>query len=221
MKKMIANIDSNQIQKFPHNVFGELQVIEQNGEFYFIARGVAKILGYADKSNMTKMIKMMTNILNKDEKMLVNLELSDRTRKRIIISESGLYRLINNSSNSNAKEFKKWIISEVLPEMFNTYFHSSGADIESVINVSEMAAIITQQCGIQVSNQKLFAWLIYYNLCIKYDTYNIPTQLPEGLGLMKSKPNRANNNKLIKTTLITAKGEKYILDRFLKEQKAA
>lgn len=162
---------------------------------------------------------MMIKTLNKDEKMFVNLELSDKTRKRIIISESGLYVAINNSSNSNAKEFKKWIISVVLPKMFNTYFNSSGEQSNQLINVSQMAEIIRDE-GIKIvckgsGRNKLFEWLIEYGLCIKQNTYNVPTTYAINFGLMKSTPNTAYNDQSIKTTLITSKGQNYILNRFL------
>lgn len=210
-KKIIAEINNNSIQTFSHNEFGKLQVIEQNGEFHFVARDIAKILGYAKKSNIKKMTQMMIKKLDKHEKMLVNVEQSGQTRQRYIISESGLYRLINNSKSSNAKGFKKWIISRILPKFFNTYSDISEPQSNKV-SVKKMAKIITDD-GIAIDQIKLFIWLREYGLCIKPYKCNVPTIYAENFGLMDKTTNIINNQS-IETTLITKKGQIYILDRF-------
>ena len=207
----MIKIKNNQIKQFSDNGFGKLQVIEQNGEFHFIAIEIVEILGYSKKSEMTK-------TLNKDEKMKVHIQQSGKTRKKTIISESGLYRLINNSSKPEAKEFKKMIVSKVLPRVFNTYFHSSDAQSKPVVNVRQMAKIITEN-GFDIGRNDLFKWLRECGLCIKQGNSNLPTAYPKHVGLMESKESIKNDIDC-PTTLITAKGKQYILDRFLKDKKA-
>jgi len=222
-KKIIVEIANDSIHKFSDYEFGELQVIEQNGGYYFVARDVVNILTSAKKSNIKmtkKMTKKMIKTLDKDEKIFVNLEQSGRMCQRFIISESGLYRLINNNSESSkAIRFKKWIISQVLPIASNAWFYTYNAHSTRLINVSEMAAIIRDEgikIGRKISGRNiLFEWLIDCGLCRKQDNYNVPTTYAESYGLMEGKPNTANNNKSIETTLITGKGQSYILDRLL------
>ena len=96
------------IQIFSNNEFGEIRVVEQNGNPYFVAKDIADILGYSDANKMT-------NRLDDDEKLNRRIGGSGQNREMTIISESGLYNAVLGSQKTEAKKFKKWITSEVLP----------------------------------------------------------------------------------------------------------
>lgn len=86
----------------------EIRVIDQDGESWFVARDVAEVLEYRTASDALR-------ILDEDEKLLRTLCVSGQNREVNLINESGLYCLVLRSNKPEAKIFKKWITSEVLP----------------------------------------------------------------------------------------------------------
>lgn len=96
------------IKIFSNPQFGEIRTIINSGEPMFAGVDVCKILGY---SNTSKAISDHT-----DEEERYNESL-DRGGNMIFINESGLYSLIIRSNKAEAKSFRKWVTSEVLPSI--------------------------------------------------------------------------------------------------------
>lgn len=88
-----------------------MRTIEIKGEPYFVGKDVAEILGYAKPENA------IANHVDSEDKTstLIQGSGSNYKSKTIIINESGLYSLILSSKLPNAKNFKHWVTSEVLP----------------------------------------------------------------------------------------------------------
>jgi len=105
----------NEMQIFENAEFGRITVIEKDGEPWFIGKEIADILGYAKTEKMTRR-------LDDDEKADAPFwsTSSGQHRKQTIINESGLYEAIFGSHKPNAKAFKKWIKTEVLPAIRKT-----------------------------------------------------------------------------------------------------
>lgn len=101
----------NEVQIFKNDEFGEIRVVEKDGEVWFVAADVTKILGY---NNNSKAIK---DHVDEEDKHLCKYNESLGLSKfgAIIINESGLYSLILSSKLPTAKKFKRWVTSEVLP----------------------------------------------------------------------------------------------------------
>lgn len=92
----------------------EFRVIDRNGEPWFILAEVCGKLEIANASDAATR-------LDDDEKDTIGItDTIGRRRRTTIISESGLYSLILRSSKPEAKRFKKWITSEVLPTIRKT-----------------------------------------------------------------------------------------------------
>ena len=88
----------------------EVRTMTINDEPWFVGKDVADILGYSKARNAIA--------LHVDEDDALKQGLTDnlgRTQETIIINESGLYSLILSSRLPQAKEFKRWVTSEVLP----------------------------------------------------------------------------------------------------------
>lgn len=79
----------------------------------FIASDLANILGYGSAKDATR-------ILDEDEKTTVLVETNGGTQAMIAVTESGLYALILKSRRPEAKPFRKWVTSEVLPAIRRT-----------------------------------------------------------------------------------------------------
>ncbi len=97
---------------------GQVRVIIENGEPLFLASDIAQALGYEKKSKMYER-------LDDDDKVVKIpkirgssiLELPQNVTKVMFVTESGLYDSILGSNRPQAKQFKKWVIRDVLPSI--------------------------------------------------------------------------------------------------------
>lgn len=106
------------MQVFQYEDNDEFRVIDRNGEPWFVLSEVCKRLGISNTSDAA-------GRLDDDEKMTLLISErrpADRGRDRpvTVINESGLYSIVLRSNKPEAKRFKKWITSEVLPSIRKT-----------------------------------------------------------------------------------------------------
>ena len=85
-----------------------MQVID--GQPWFVAKDICDILGL---SNSRKAVAA----LDDDEKGVTTMDTSGGKQQLGIVNESGMYTLIFNSRKPLAREFRKWVTSEVLPSI--------------------------------------------------------------------------------------------------------
>lgn len=96
---------------FENMGFGKLTVMEKDGEFFFIGKEVAEKLGYANTRDA------LVRHVDTDDKADVVFHDGRQRRNMVSINESGLYSLILSSKLPQAKDFKRWITTEVLPSI--------------------------------------------------------------------------------------------------------
>lgn len=115
--------------------FEELPVrtLEVDGEPYFIGKDVADILGYANGRDA------LSKHIDSEDKLTSQIATSGQNRNVTIINESGLYSLIFSSKLENAKRFKRWVTSEVLPTLRRT-----GTYQTKPLTTSEQIQLIAQ-----------------------------------------------------------------------------
>lgn len=101
----------NEIKVFENSEFGTLRGVEINGESWLVGRDVAERLGY---SNPRKAIIDHVDDEDKCDGVTIRDSMG-REQNPICINESGLYSLVLGSKLPNAKKFKRWVTSEVLP----------------------------------------------------------------------------------------------------------
>lgn len=87
----------------------EVRTVTIDNEPYFVGKDAAEILGYARTDNAIR------NHVDDEDKLTHQFSASGQNRNMTIINESGLYSLILSSKLPQAKEFKRWVTSEVLP----------------------------------------------------------------------------------------------------------
>ena len=114
----------NKLQVFKNEEFGEIRVVEIDGEPYFVGKDVASVLGYA------KPLNAISKHVDEDDALKRGLiDSLGRTQQTIVINESGLYSLILSSKLPNAKKFKRWVTSEVLPTIRKTGGYVNDEDL--------------------------------------------------------------------------------------------
>ena len=104
-----------ELKIFENPAFGQVRIVEREGEPWFVGKDVAQVLGYANPS------KAILDHVDDEDKAFQMLEVADSQNgnlvKTAIITESGLYSLVLSSKLPTAKAFKRWITSEVLPSI--------------------------------------------------------------------------------------------------------
>lgn len=106
-------------------------ITDEQGEPWFVASDVAAVLGYAQTNNMNKLI-------DEDDKNKRVLQIGGNYVNQSLINESGLYQAIFGSTKLEAKRFKRWVTSEVLPSIRKT--GSYGAPAANLPDFSNQAA---------------------------------------------------------------------------------
>lgn len=109
---------ANEIKIFENEEFGSVRTMEINGEPYFVGKDVTDILGYQNGS------RDINRHVDEDDREKVMIFDGNQDKESIIINESGLYSLILSSKLPNAKKFKRWVTSEVLPAIRKTGSYS-------------------------------------------------------------------------------------------------
>ena len=99
----------SELQVFNHAEFGSVRTITVEGESYFVGKDVAEILGYSNTR------KALADHVDEEHKGVTKCDTPGGVQDLTVINESGLYSLILSSKMPNAKKFKRWVTSEVLP----------------------------------------------------------------------------------------------------------
>ena len=99
------------IKIFNNAEFGEVRIFEKNGEPWFVGRDVCNILGYGNPRDA------IARHIDEDDKGVVKSDTLGGNQNLTVINESGLYSLILSSKLPNAKRFKHWVTSEILPSI--------------------------------------------------------------------------------------------------------
>ena len=138
----------NNLQIFNSPEFGQVRIVQQNSEPWFIGKDVAEILGYERADNAIR------NHVDDEDKLMHQISASGQNRNMTIINESGLYSLILSSKMPKAKEFKRWVTSEVIPAIRKTGGYIAGS--ENMTDAEIMAkAVLVAQSTIQQRDQRI------------------------------------------------------------------
>lgn len=101
----------NDLKIFENPEFGSIRTVMINNEPWFVGKDVAEVLGYSNPRDALK------KHVDSEDKGVANCDTLGGSQELTIINESGLYSLILSSKLPTAKEFKRWVTSEVLPSI--------------------------------------------------------------------------------------------------------
>ena len=138
----------NNILQFNNKEFGELTVIEKDGEFFFLGKEVSEKLGYSNKRDA------LARHVDIEDKADVGIHDGRQMRSMTAINESGLFSLILSSKLPSAKRFKHWVTKEVLPSIRKNGGYIAGQ--EKLTNEEILAkAMLVANNVIEEKNQKI------------------------------------------------------------------
>ncbi|HEL1562054.1 TPA: phage antirepressor KilAC domain-containing protein [Streptococcus suis] len=146
-----------ELQIFKNEQFGEVQLVEINNEPWFIGKEIAEILGYKNSRDA------LSKHVDEEDKGVAKRDTLGGSQDQVIINESGLYSLILKSKLPQAKQFKRWVTSEVLPAIrkHGGYLTDNKLE-EALLNPDTLISLATQlkeereaRKQLQVANSQL------------------------------------------------------------------
>lgn len=125
----------SQVQLFSHPDLGELKATIKNGEPWFLAGDVCRVLGIKNSARAVSEIddKLKTAGVKGVRTMYTLLDTAGGKQKAVIINEQILYELIFNSRKQKAVLFRAWVTGEVLPSIRkHGFYRNEGKMIRRV-----------------------------------------------------------------------------------------
>ena len=126
---------AKEIKIFKNEMFGEVRTLtNEQGETFFVGKDVAQALGYSNTR------KALQDHVDDEDKGVTKRDTLGGIQQMVVINESGHYSLVLSSKLPQAKEFKRWITSEVLPQIRQTggYIPTTNPRTGGVLTESEM-----------------------------------------------------------------------------------
>lgn len=103
----------NQLQVFNFEE-NKVRILSIDDEPYFVGKDVAEVLGYSNTRDA------LAKHVDNEDKLTSQITTAGQNRNMTIINESGLYALIFGSQLNSSRKFKRWVTSEVLPQIRQT-----------------------------------------------------------------------------------------------------
>lgn len=152
------NKSGGEVEVFTHKDFGQIRTIQLNGEPWFVANDVMRVL---EVSNSKDAIRT----LDDDEKSGVDIiDPHGRKQKTNCISEAGLYSIILRSRKPEAKAFKRWVTHEVIPSIRKHGAYLTPQKIEdALLNPDVIINLALQLKTEKQKNAELTAKAAYYD----------------------------------------------------------
>lgn len=101
----------SELQIFNNPEFGEIRAVEIDGEPWFVGKDIAVALGYKEP---TKAVRERVDL---EDRGVSKIDTPSGEQEMTVINEVGVYSLIFSSKLESAKQFKRWVIAEVLPSI--------------------------------------------------------------------------------------------------------
>ena len=127
----------NDMQVFTNNMFGQVRVIQRNGEPWFVAADVCKALEISNNRDAISRI-------DEDEKDVALTDTLRGKQNMTIVNEPGLYTLVLGSRKPEARLFKRWITHEVIPAIRKTGGYIAGQETLSDDELMARALLVAQ-----------------------------------------------------------------------------
>ena len=170
----------------------QVRTVTINGEPYFVGKDVAEVLGYQRADNAIR------NHVDDDDKLTHQFSASGQKRNMTIINESGLYALILGSKLPQAKEFKRWVTSEVLPTIRKHGAYLTDSKIEEVLLSPDTIINLAMQLKneraekeqLKIELEEARKQTSYLDLILQTKDQLTTTQIAQDYGMSASKFNQ-------------------------------
>ena len=145
----------NDIKVFENCRFGSIRVVERSGEPWFVAKDVCECLGLTDVSASCLRLDDDEKVVVQRSELSETFSESSNAPTMTLISESGLYTLIMRSNKPDAKAFRKWVTSDVLPSIRKHGFYGTDAFVQKAIENPDAMISLLQQYKFEREQKQL------------------------------------------------------------------
>ena len=143
---------TKELQVFTNPAFGQVRVIERDGEPWFVGKDVAAVLGYTDTAQAIR------KHVRANHKGVGEMTTPGGKQPLTVIDEAGLYSLVLRSKLPQAEEFQEWVTSEVLPAIRKHGGYLTPEKVqEALMNPDVLIQLATQLKQEQERNKALQA----------------------------------------------------------------
>lgn len=132
----------NELKVFENPEFGKIRTVENDGDVWFVGKDVAQALGYGEGKSLANAV---ANHVDGEDKGVTELMTPGGKQKMVIINESGLYSLVLSSKLPDAKKFKRWVTSEVLPSIRKHGGYIQGQESMTAEELMAKALVVAQK----------------------------------------------------------------------------
>ena len=139
----------SKMQIFDSAQFGRIRTFDVKGNPWFVGRDVAVALGYKETA---KAVREKVDI---EDKGVSEIDTPGGKQQITIINESGLYSLIMSSKLPSAKQFKRWITSEVLPSIRKTGGYIKPESVQLSDPISPRPKFLSQSVAEMMAEAKI------------------------------------------------------------------
>ena len=129
----------NELKTFTNDTFGNLRGIEINGEPWLVGKDLAEVLGYKNARDA------LSKHVDEEDKGVAKCDTLGGSQVMTVINESGFYSLVLSSKLPSAKKFKRWVTSEVLPQIRQTGGYIPTKEEESDEEFLARALLVAQR----------------------------------------------------------------------------
>ena len=129
----------NELKTFTNDTFGSIRGIEINGEPWLVGKDLAEVLGYKNARDA------LSKHVDEEDKGVAKCDTLGGSQVMTVISESGFYSLVLSSKLPSAKKFKRWVTSEVLPQIRQTGGYIPTKEEESDEEFLARALLVAQR----------------------------------------------------------------------------
>lgn len=140
----------NELKIFENPEFGQVRTVMVGDKPYFVGKDIASALGYTNTRDA------LLKHVDKGDKNTVAIRDGIGNPNTVIINESGLYSLILSSKLPNAKQFKRWVTSDVLPTIRKHGVYATDETLEKMLQSPEFGIrVFTQLKQEREENKRL------------------------------------------------------------------
>ena len=152
------------ISVFDNPDFGKVRTMMIDGDIWFVGKDVASILGYSNPR------KALADHVDDEDKNTVTIRDGIGNPNKTVINESGIYSLILSSKLPTAKQFKRWVTSEILPTLRKTggYINNNQLFLDTYFSdVDPTQRAIIESCMNQIieKQKKINSMQPKYDYC--------------------------------------------------------
>lgn len=179
----------NNLQAFTYNSV-DVRAVQRNGEPWLVLKDVCRVLGISNH-------KMVAQRLDQDEVSLADLiDGLGRNQSVTIVNESGLYNVLLRSDKPEAKPFRKWVTSEVLPSIRRSGGYINGQESMTPEELMAQALMVAQKTladrearisSLTVENQMLLPKAQYFDELVERNTLTNFRETAKELGVPPKK----------------------------------